>query len=400
MAADAKVTLDFTSGGVASTVHPWGMPSTYVTTQASYAKDGYTVTFSEKKGSSSAKGHKLASTNQGTDTTWTGVLFGRKESSLTLPTVSFNVSKIIVKGVAGSSGKVTFNIFAGDEAVSTEATSSLVDHTFEIAKTAQAAGTYVIKITNDNNCQISAIEMYEAVAGAPEDPVFSLAGGVYTEEQTVTLSCPTEGADIYYTLDGTDPTSASTKYTAALDIDATVTVKAVAIKDALESSVVSATYKIVTLTGEGSNVNPFTVEDVVKLENSKSGNYWVKGYILGSASNNGTIAKTATKTNLCLGDSATQTANCIPVELPAGDLRDAINLEDHAGNIGKVIWVYGSLENYFSFSGVKGTSAYSFSVPTAIDQTIITDKAVKLIENGQIVIIQNGVRYNALGIRL
>ena len=37
---------------------------------------------------------------------------------------------------------------------------------------------------------------------------------------------------------------------------------------------------------------------------------------------------------------------------------------------------------------------------TAIDNTVIESKAVKTIENGQLVIIKNGVRYNALGAQL
>ena len=37
---------------------------------------------------------------------------------------------------------------------------------------------------------------------------------------------------------------------------------------------------------------------------------------------------------------------------------------------------------------------------TAIDNTVIESKAVKTIENGQLVIIKNGVRFNALGAQL
>ena len=38
-------------------------------------------------------------------------------------------------------------------------------------------------------------------------PVFSMASGTYYEEIDVEISCATEGATIYYTLDGTDPTA-------------------------------------------------------------------------------------------------------------------------------------------------------------------------------------------------
>ena len=37
------------------------------------------------------------------------------------------------------------------------------------------------------------------------------------------------------------------------------------------------------------------------------------------------------------------------------------------------------------------------AVKDAIDNTTIAEKAVKIIENGQLVIIRNGVKYNAVG---
>ena len=73
-------------------------------------------------------------------------------------------------------------------------------------------------------------------------PTFSVPEGTYTEAQTVTLACETEGAAIYYTLDGTDPTAESTLYTAPITISTTTTVKAIAIKDDVLSTVASATY--------------------------------------------------------------------------------------------------------------------------------------------------------------
>lgn len=56
------------------------------------------------------------------------------------------------------------------------------------------------------------------------------APGAYMGTQSVTLSTKTEGAAIYYTTDGTEPTLDSTKYTSAISVSASTTIKAIAVK--------------------------------------------------------------------------------------------------------------------------------------------------------------------------
>ena len=81
----------------------------------------------------------------------------------------------------------------------------------------------------------------EAVA----TPTFSPAEGTYNEAQTVTIACETDGATIYYTLDGTDPTPNSTVYSDAITISETTTVKAIATKEGMnDSEIATATYTI------------------------------------------------------------------------------------------------------------------------------------------------------------
>lgn len=85
---------------------------------------------------------------------------------------------------------------------------------------------------------------YPETASAVAKPVFSPAAGTYTAAQTVTLSCTTAGAAIYYTLDGTTPTAASTLYTSAITVDKSMTIKALAIAGTDKSAVATATYTI------------------------------------------------------------------------------------------------------------------------------------------------------------
>ena len=151
-------TLDFTDAG-------WGFPSSYTTTEETYTNDGYTITFG------ASNGHKKMVASSVT----TGIIFGKKDATLSLPAFDFNVNKIKVYGISGASGKVTFNIFVGDDAVSTEVTGATGTQTFDIAEGKQTAGTvYTIKLTNDNNCQISKIEIFGYV------PVTISAAGLAT----------------------------------------------------------------------------------------------------------------------------------------------------------------------------------------------------------------------------
>ena len=78
-------------------------------------------------------------------------------------------------------------------------------------------------------------------------PTFSLDAGSYSGTQSVELSCATDGASIYYTTDGSTPTTSSTLYSSAISVSETTTIKAIGVKAGLENSTVSsATYTITT----------------------------------------------------------------------------------------------------------------------------------------------------------
>ncbi len=86
------------------------------------------------------------------------------------------------------------------------------------------------------------------IATAAETPTFSPAAGTYSSAQSVTLSSATSGAHIYYTTDGSEPSSASTEFNTItpINVATTTTLKAIAYdsSNANPSSVASATYTI------------------------------------------------------------------------------------------------------------------------------------------------------------
>ena len=76
-------------------------------------------------------------------------------------------------------------------------------------------------------------------------PTFSPAGGTYTAAQSVTISDVTTGATIYYTADGSTPTTNSTKFSGAIMVPASETINAIAVASGYTNSAVgTATYTI------------------------------------------------------------------------------------------------------------------------------------------------------------
>ena len=95
-----------------------------------------------------------------------------------------------------------------------------------------------------DNVDFSAINWIGPInVAAP--PVFSPAPGTYTTAQVVSLTDSTTGASIYYTTNGSTPTSASSLYTQAINVGSTETIQTVAIApNYANSAIASGNYTI------------------------------------------------------------------------------------------------------------------------------------------------------------
>ncbi len=114
-------------------------------------------------------------------------------------------------------------------------------------------------------------------------PTFSPAGGDYDTSQTVTLSDATSGATIYYTTNGSTPTTASTRYTSAISVTATETVEAIATASGYkQSGVSSAVYTINTATGQC---------DGMSLGTSVAGTANLNGFVPFQNATNGLVSQ-------------------------------------------------------------------------------------------------------------
>ena len=227
-------------------------------------------------------------------------------------------------------------------------------------------------------------------AAAVAKPTFTPAGGTYVGVQNVTLACETEGATIYYTTDGNDPTPNSKQYAEAIVVNQTTTIKAIAVKGTDESKVAEATYTILPKISNPKE-QPYSVAqaldlisqyqsdpDVLSNENNKV-------YVKGTVTDVPEQTNTYTTQDYALTDGAVTLKVFRGLNLNETDLTyDAIKALE-----GKTVVVYGNLKDYVQGQGDAQTHTseldrgnYIVSVETPINSMAIVGDFLGLDATG------------------
>ncbi len=141
----------------------------------------------------------------------------------------------------------------------------------------------------------------------------------------------------------------------------------------------------------GSEAEPLTVNNFIAdgapAKDHGIPNTYVAGYIVGSIDTSDSSAYVnqfsapfTSQTNILIAQNADETdvKKCIPVQLPAGDIRTALNLNENPGNLGKVVVLCGTRETYFSAPGLKSVKSYTLDgeIPDTPDNPSDDTKAI------------------------
>ena len=396
--------------------------------------------------------------------------------TLTNNTITGTITKIVVNASGASETSAKLDVTVGGAAFGSQQslTETATEYTFE----GSATGEIVVKLSQTSAKKALYVKSiavtYSTDAATVSTPVLTaedgkVAGGEFVEAFELTMTCATEGATIFYTLDESDPKTSETvrTYNAAITISETTTVRAIAKAGEEWSREATKTYtKLVALTtmdeifATATDAGKNTVTKYVTFNNwvvtgvTESNAYLTdgtKGLIIYTFSHgfkagdmlSGTVSCVITQYNgnaeikglkaNTIGLTVTQ-GGTAPVQTPAIKDLSAINTGSiislsnltYDGSVltdadddaitpynafitlptmtsGKKYNVKGVFINFGEtkeIAPLAESDIQEVTTPSAIESAAVETPVIKTIENGQLIILRDGVKYNAMGVRL
>lgn len=227
------------------------MADTYTYT---FKKGDLTTTTPEDYTFNGVKWNVTGKLYQATYTSNKGILITKKnnQTNLTFSTsdIPGTITSVIVKGCTGGKNPITISVKVGD---SDWGSQNFVNTTVSPCTfNNNGVGKISVNIQNTETGKsyyLNSLEIKYTTENVISAPTITPTSQEFSEPFTATIS-PVEGATIYYTIDGSDPRTSTTRleYTKGVEIPAaTTTLKACAVKGEATSLVSSATYTFVPI---------------------------------------------------------------------------------------------------------------------------------------------------------
>ena len=288
-----------------------------------------------------------------------------------LPAIEgYKLTKVVASNSSGCSTatKVGISSSASQEnyidggAIQTWSTTGS-QYTYNLTST-EVNTMYYLYVTNKNAQIINLALTYEA-ATAPSvaTPTFSPASDTEFGDEglSVTITCETSGADIFYTLDGSEPDDESTPYSGAITLSETTTIKAIAYADDVASNVATATYTYVDPNAPGTVNNPYTVAQARDAIDANTG--LVNVYATGIISQVDSYSSQYNSITYWISDDGTTTSDQLEVYSGKGLNNSNFSSIDDV-EVGATVVVYGTLKKYNStYEFDKNNYLVSYTAP-------------------------------------
>lgn len=342
-----------------------------------FAQTAATLTFDDKaKCTSSSASQQVWEEN--------GIVFTNDKAASSInvavyaPVRLYASSAITVKCSLGNIAQIEFicdtykNTYPADLQKSIGAEATVSGTKVTVTPTA-VSDTYEVKKLAAQ-VRLKSVTVTYVAAGADFVPTPSIGGDDYFVEKTTVSMKAAEGAKIYYTLDGTEPTNASTEYTAPFELTETTTVKAIAYEGEKASDVVTAKFvKMQVLT---------CAEAAAACTDTESADkYIVRGYVTTLV--DGGYSATYKNTTVWMADAA-----------DGGNVIQAFRLTpvataDQQVKVGDYIEAIGTLKKYNTTPEITGGTYTIIPVPApaatvvAVENTTVSEMGQNLVLQGQ-----------------